>query len=366
MRKLRVVEFVYHIGFGGTEKAMYTFCKYLDKNRFDVFVCTLGFDEKSGRKKSIEGLGINVHVVARRSRLELENYFKSVKPDILHIHRSGQTEKGVIPAAKNVGIPIIIEHNIFGMVDTSDENDLIDCHIFISYSCAWRYQMLVRHPLISNKYEVLYYPLEIGMFDKFGFDNRDFTKKAIGRIGRDDNKKWEFNFIEALPAITNAFPDLEFHVIGMTPEILSKIRSMGCEKTLVLHPMSTNDTDIISFYSNFSVSTHFAEKGETFGLVLAEAMAAKLPVVTHYTFDKIHFEDSAQSELINHGYNGYVAINADMYASAVITLLSSPNIAKEMGANGYKKSRACYEAGMITRGLEQIFVNQAMFKGIVA
>lgn len=364
MRKLKIVEFVYNIGFGGTEKAIYTFCKYLDKTKFDVFVCTLGFDEKSVRKKSIEDLGIDVHV-ASLSRMGLENYFKSIRPDILHIHRSGQTQKGVITVARNVGIPIVIEHNIFGLVDNSYENDLIDCHILISYSCAWRYQMWVKHPLVTSKYEVLYYPMEIDLFDKFGIDNRDYSKKAIGRIGREDNTKWEFNFIKALPAITNAFPDLEFHVIGMTPEILSKIRSMGCEKNLVLHPMTTKDEDIISFYSNFTVLTHFAEQGETFGLVLAEAMAAKLPVVTHYTHDKIH-SDSAQSELVNHGYNGFVAINADMYAYAVNALLSDPKLAKDMGANGHKKARSCYEANMVTHGLEDIFINQAMIKGIVS
>lgn len=364
MRKIRVVEYVDALGFGGTEKVLYLFCKYINREQFDISVCTVDSDKRSGREQSIRDIGVDIHFTPR-SRNALQDYFVSVKPDILHIHRLGNTQRGVITAAKNAGVPIIVEHNIFGYVDESEENRLIDCHIFISYSCGWRYQMWTGRPLLSPEYEILYYPLEINCFDQFDFTKRDFTKKAIGRIGRTDNQKWDFEFIKALPLIVRAIPELEFHVIGITPEVHDAFRAWGCERNLILYPLSTDEDAIMRFYSNISVMAHFASIGETFGLVFAEAMAARLPVVTHYAFNEEPFKDSAQSELINHGFNGYVAIDHEMYAESVIKLLSEPELCRKTGLQGYVKARSCYDAAVITRGLEDIFMNLVMERGLV-
>lgn len=359
MKKLKVVEFTPGLGFGGTEKTLYTFCKYLDRSKFDISVCTLESDPASGREKAIRDLEIETRI----SSIDyLGKYLKTLNADIFHIHRGGWPEKGAITAAVNAGIPIVIEHNVFGKKDISEENDLIDCHIFISYSCAWRYQMYLKRPLVTSKYEVLYYPVEIDTFDAFGFNNRDFSKKTIGRIGRPDNGKWDFEFLKSIPLIAQKIPDFQFHVIGITQEVKNFLAKNGLEKNLIEYPLTSDEQELMKFYNNISLLSHFAEAGETFGLVLAEAMAAKLPVVTHTTPP---FKDSAQTELINNGYNGFVAVDPEMYAEAAIALLSNPEKAGQIGLAGYKKARACYDAPMITRGLEEIFLSQAQLKGII-
>lgn len=359
MKKLKVVEFTPALGFGGTEKTVYTFCKYLDRDKFDVSVISLYSDPASGREQAIKELGVETEIVEPE---RLQERLESLNADIFHIHRGGWKEPGPIQAAVGAGIPIVIEHNVFGRMDDSDENDLIDCHIFISYSCAWRYQMWLTRPLVTSRYEILYYPVEIDNFDSFGFDDRDFSKKIIGRIGRADNTKWDFKFLEALRIVFEAIPDFKFHVIGLTPEVREKLSKMGVEKCLVEFPMTTDEQEVMRFYSGISTLAHFADMGETFGLVLAEAMAAKLPVVTHQTTP---VKDSAQTELINNGYNGIVAVDPQMYADAVVALLSNPKSAKHVGLTGYNKARASYDAIAITRGLEDIFKEQARRKGLI-
>jgi len=358
MRQIRVVEFTNSLGFGGTEKTLCAFSRLLNREKFDVHVVALESDPVSGRENELRNHGVDMRISSRK---HLKTYLESLGADIFHIHRGGWAESGPITAAKEAGIPVVIEHNVFGRVDNSVENDLIDCHIFISYSCAARYQMWVRHPLVNSAYEILYYPVEIDSFDRYGFGDRDFSRKSIGRIGRADNTKWEFRYLEALGAVVKAFPDLEFHVIGITPEVRQKLINMGMGKNIVERPMSTNEKDIMDFYSSISVMTHFADMGETFGLVLAEAMAAKLPVVTHHTQPP---KDSAQAELIDNGYNGLVAVDPQMYADALTMLLSSPENARQVGQNGYEKARACYDAPVITRGLERIFTHHARRAGI--
>lgn len=361
MRKIRIIEFINRLGFAGSEKTIYAFCNHIDRARFEISLCAFEKDQRFEQDKTFRELGIEVFFSSKEG---LRKDLNQLHADIFHIHRGGSSGIGIITAAKDAGIPIVIEHNIFGRLDDSYENELIDCHIFVSYSCASRYQIWTRQPLLSPRYEVLYNPVEIDLYDRYGFDDRDFNKKVIGRIGRDDNTKWDFDFLEALPIIVKEFPDLEFHVIGITPQVYDKLRAVGCEQNLVLHPMTDNEQEIMSFLSNISVFTHFAMVGETFGLAVAEAMAAKLPVVTHYAYAPLGIRDSAQTELVSHGYNGFVALSPQMYANGVITLLSSPEISKQYGLQGHMKAKACYDAPVITRGLEEIFINQAKIKGL--
>ncbi|MBI4666526.1 MAG: glycosyltransferase family 4 protein [Nitrospinae bacterium] len=356
-RKLEVVEFTNHLGIGGTEKTIYTFLKHLDRERFHATVVATSSDGERGWETAIQGLGVEV-VIAGESGLA--ETLRNIKPDIFHIHRAGWPEQGPITTAKQAGVPVVIEHNVFGRVDNTPENAMIDSHIFVSYSCAWRYQMWLGKPLTGLGYQVLYNPVDMDEFDRSGlFIHRDFTAKSIGRLGRADDTKWDFTFLEALPLIAGEHPDVKFHVMGITPAVEGKIKQMGLESVLKVYPPTADPAKIMEFYADISVFTHFASMGETFGIVLAEAMAARLPVVTHYTPP---FIDNAQTELVNDGYNGFVARTPEIYADAVCYFLSSPDSAKRVGENGYAKARSSYSAPGLTRGLENIFAQTAIWK----
>lgn len=358
MKKLKVVHFTNHIGWGGTEKTIYTFLSRIDREKFDVALVANSADKESGRLESFRSIGVDVKISSPRY---LDRCLAEIRPDIFHIHREGSAEPGPISQAKNAGVPIVVEHNVFGRLDTSPENDLIDCHIFVSYSCGWRYQMWAGHPLVGLRYQVLYNPVDVRAYAGHDFEKRDFNVKSIGRIGRADDTKWEFTFLEAIPLIVERFPDLQFHVIGVTPAVEDALKRLGVWDNVRVHPMTVDEKEVMDFYGRISVLTHFASMGETFGLVLAEAMSARLPVVTHYTSG---LYDSAQMELVNDTYNGFVARNPEVYASAVIYLLENPEAARQMGERGFEKARASYDAEALTRGLEDIYLNLARIKSI--
>lgn len=63
MKKLKVVKFTPGLGFGGTEKTVCTFCKYLDRDKFDVSVLSFKSDPASGREQAIRDLGIETGIV---------------------------------------------------------------------------------------------------------------------------------------------------------------------------------------------------------------------------------------------------------------------------------------------------------------
>lgn len=343
--KIRVLEVSNELHLGGAEKTLQLFVKYLDRERFEVFVC--GALKGGDRVAAIESYRVPVYV-----KPDLPELMRQLRPDIVHVHRAGWPEPYVIEAAKSVAVPVVVETNVFGRVDDSPFGQQIDCHLFVSYFCARRYQGWVGHPLTSDKFEVLYNPIDLDEFEAHDF-TRDFSRSSVGRISRADNMKWHNLCLDIVPYVLQHIPNLEYHVIGDTPEIRERVRFLKIENTFQFHPPTTAEAQILNFYKSITVYVHGSQIGETFGCGIAEAMASGIPVVTHNSYGNA---DNAQVELVDHGVTGFVADDPKSYAGAVITLLTNPDIARQMGERGREKVRMNYEAKRITKGLEEVFL----------
>ena len=126
-----------------------------------------------------------------------------------------------------------------------------------------------------------------------------------------------------------------------------------------LPPVST-DAELAAFYGGLSVLAHANDTGESFGLVIAEAMACGLPVVTHPAEGE---RDNAQLELVDHGLTGLVAETAEQYAQAVSWLFSHPEACRTMGRAGRDKARRLYRAQGIAARLGELYLDLLARKG---
>jgi len=331
-------------GLGGTEKTLELFTRYMDRDRFDPAIYSwqgLG----GPRAKMFETLDVPFHV-----ERELGDLLDEFRPHIVHVHRAGWTEPFIIETASAHGIPIIIETNVFGRLDPSPSGQKIDCHLFVSYYCMRRYQTWLGYPLVSDRYKVLYNPIDLDGFEKHG---RIETRQGpgIGHISRPDNGKWSPITIEMFPRLLDRLPDVTYYVIGETDEVRDQFRSLGVEDHVRYLPPATCDDEVYAFYDRIDVLAHGSTLGETFGCTIAEAMAAKIPVVSHNCFGGA---DNAQVETLDHGVSGLVADSPEAYADAVAFLLEHRDVAARMGENGRAKVRTCFDAPLVTRGLEEI------------
>jgi glycosyltransferase involved in cell wall biosynthesis len=141
-------------------------------------------------------------------------------------------------------------------------------------------------------------------------------------------------------------------VIGATPDFLDFVRGHDLGQNVECLPSEPRDEGLADFFGRMSLLAHANDTGESFGMAIAEAMAAGLPVVTH---PAVGNRDNAQLELVEHGVTGLVAATVEDYAQAVLWLWRHPEEARRMGAAGREKAARLYRAQEIARQLEGMY-----------
>lgn len=337
MAKIRILHVTNQLQLGGTEKTLQIFCRYLDKSRFEVFAC----GRLSGGVRADELTRLGIPVVIRPDNLT--QLVRDYRIDICHIHRAGTYEPGALPEKHN-GFPRIVETNVFHDFDER-EGDRIDCHCFVSEASMATY--LRRYGRRSGaRYEALYNPVDFSEFDS---EPKPFTS-TIGRCSRADDQKWHDVCLNSLPRIFRKVPQARCLFQGATDRVRQKLTMLGMNGRVELVEPSLRVGD---FYRRLDLFIHGSRIGETFGCVIAEAMANGIPVVTLSTPQRK--KANAQAELVEHNVTGFVCRWQWQYAGAVIELLRNQELRARFGRRSYEKARAQFEASALTKRLEQLY-----------
>ncbi len=338
------------LGLGGTEKVMQSFVLHLNKDKFHAAV----FSPRNGpRAKLLRQNGIDTFI-----GLDLLPLLEKFRPAIVHIHRAGWAEPGSLRSLKLTRIPVIVETNVFGHHDPSPDGKIIDRHLFVSHFCAERFEQVNSIPAIEPRYSVLYNPVDTDFFEKNCPANRNFPSNIFGRISRADPGKWSGLALEILPylneMVTNkTIEPFSYNIIGGIPKAEKYVTDNGFEGCVNFLPPVLTDAELSEFFNSISFLAHANDTGESFGLVIAEAMAAGLPVITH---PSERLKDNAQLELVDHRETGFVAKDAREYAEAIKFLMTHPKEARIMGENGRVKAQKLYRAQTIAKELESIYL----------
>jgi glycosyltransferase involved in cell wall biosynthesis len=337
--KIRVLHVTNRLEIGGTEKTLQIFCQYLDKSRFEVFAC--GRLGGGVRAAELERAGIPVFIQPS----DVTELVQEYNIDICHVHRAGPYEPGTLPE-KQHGRPLVVETNVFHGFDER-ESDRIDCHCFVSDSSKATY--IRRYGQRAGaRYETLYNPVDFSEFDVSG---KVFTS-TIGRCSRADDQKWHDVCVNSLQKIFRKVPSARCLIQGATERVQGKLAALSLNGRVELLEPSVNVRD---FYRRLDVFIHGSRIGETFGCVIAEAMANGIPVVTLSTPQRK--KANAQAELVEHKVTGFVCRWQWQYAGAVIELLKNAELRKTFGRRSYEKAREQFDAAVLTRKLERLYVD---------
>ncbi|MGE4293049.1 MAG: glycosyltransferase family 4 protein [Desulfovibrio sp.] len=347
---IRVLHVVKSLGLGGTEKVMQLFATHLSR-RWEAIVYSPVDGE---RGELLRAAGLATHI-----QPDLFQVLQRVRPDIVHVHRAGWPEPEWMRPLKLHGAPVV-ETNVFGRHDASPSGRAISRHLFVSRFCAERFTAQTGIPAVPPTYGVLYNPVDTDFFARVLPDGPPFSRPVVGRVSRPDPGKWSALALEFLPHALAHAPQLEYRIIGGIPQAENWVRAQGHENRVRFLPPVRTDAELAEFYGGCSVLAHANDTGESFGLVIAEAMACGLPVVTHPSPAP---RDNAQLELVEHGVTGFVVRSAEEYGHAVARLLADPELARKMGRAGREKAARLYRVQTVTLQLEavydEILANQA-------
>lgn len=345
MRKIKVLEFSNQWSMGGGEHTFQLFIQYMNKEKFDIVAA--GW-RGGPRLEKIKATGIETFVEPDKDKMIA--WIKTHNFDIVHFLRMGVTESILIDTFKEAGIPILIEHNAFGLFDPSADRIQIQKHVMCSNTTAHIYSQRAGILYEPSKISMVYCPVEVDLFKNYTF-NRDWIAPIFGKHARKDHSKWHPLNFQSLPLIRDAVPDAKFYTIGIPDEYRDLIKKLNVEDMIVEFPSNENDGDILDFLNKITIFTHANIYGESFGCAIAESMASGLPVTTHTG------GDSAQCELITDGLNGYITDPQDVvgYANKIIHLLKNPDLKKSMGEAGRSRCFEWFDGAIVTPQLEKVF-----------
>jgi glycosyltransferase involved in cell wall biosynthesis len=184
--------------------------------------------------------------------------------------------------------------------------------------------------------------------NRYGIPANAFVVGTLSRLVRD--KGHEF-LLEAARKLLPEFPNLYILIVGdgREKENLERMIGAGAAPLHDHAKIIPGVQDTTAVLSVMDVSAHPATHREGFGLSIAEAMIARVPVVAT--------DIPAINTLLEDGLNGRVVKpkDSDALASAIRDLIQDPARARALAQKGYEKAVSICQPERMAREMEQVY-----------
>lgn len=336
---MRILSVCAGLGIGGTERVAQNFSLgYVERGHQVAF---LNYGAVGKRQKILEDSGIPVY----NAENDLEKALKNAgdfDPEVVHFHRRGwesSRETYILKKLRKKNC-CILEQNVFGEADYSSASLMIDVHLLLSDWCMWRWRRLLGVRSASTVGVIVPNPVnsedfkraEIGEIEEYrrrcGIGN---TAYVCGRVGQPYYGKWHPQLLISFTTLLKAEPNAYLIVIGMPGELKKNLEALPADvkEHIIELPLTESDKELSIFYSSLDCFAHAAIQGESFGLVLAEAMMCGCPVVT---LSRPH-RDNSQAEVVGHMKGGLVAGSEKDFSEALKRLLEDAALRQNIRVN---------------------------------
>ena len=354
---------------GGAERLMVPILKHLSRAHFDPYVCAMQSKDGNTMADEIRALGVPVECLNIKHLRELNaiprltNYLKSIRADIVHTQLEAANILGNI-SAKLLRLPSVCTIHVMPSLDVRTKTKLHQkvewftlrhfCDRVISVSEEARQYHLEISGASEEQVMTIYNGIDLSAFSDMDYaQERSSTRAELG-IPLDADvlvtvavlrppKGIQF-LIRALPAIVASHPNTYYLIVGSGSHheaLMQEAGKAGVKERVVFAGMRKDVARLLATSDIFVLPT----LTEALPTVLAEAMAAKLPLIASRV--------GGIPEMITNGQNGFLIEPEDLkgLASACIRLLENPDERAAMSAEGW---RIVNQKFSIERQVEQL------------
>lgn len=194
-------------------------------------------------------------------------------------------------------------------------------------------QLIEKNGFPVQRFEIIPPGIDTVKFERLQenpFSMRGIQGNILLAVSRVSKSKGLQDIIRALPSIIREVPDVQLAIVGEDFGYVNQIQLLA--KQLGIEPRvhmlgKLSDTDLIGAYQHAHICVHPSHY-EAFGIVLAEAMAAGLPVIAR--------NSTAIPFVVPHNKAGLLFITQDELIENIVRLCKDKTMAQLFGTYGQK------------------------------
>ena len=374
---IKVLNIIDTMGSGGVERRRLSMAKLLDKSKFELkIICTnaVGDFPEEFKKHNIEIIEIG----DLKSFLDIKQHKKVIKvindfkPHIIH----GAVFEGVTMTAINgfyKRVPIII------LEETSDPvNRRWKGNLLMKLFCSISSKVIGVSPsatnYLENKINVpkkkvvlinngVVVPKIVSEEDKINLKQKqnilldDIVIGSVGRMSSDAHKRFS-DLIKSVAILVKKNNKIKLIIVGDGPERSNYeklVKELNIENNVIFAGYQNNIGNYYSIIDIFCLTSAF----EAFGLVLAEAMLHKLPVVATNVGGMKHIVVADETGFLVDKFD------VNMIAQKLEILCNDKILRIEFGKSGYVRALQNYTEDKYIEKIEKLYLELATSKGIL-
>ena len=366
MNKIRVLHCLETLGSGGVEQRRLLLAKYLNSNVYEqAIICTKAVGALPSQLEaagcSIFPVGSLNHPFDVKTHLKVLKVIKEFKPHIIH----GAVFEGITMASicgSLSRVPIIIGEETSDPTNRSSKANLLMKsfsllnHRMVGVSPA-AYSYLVntikvdkmKAVLINNGVEPSVEVSDMqkkSLRERFELGNDNFVIGFVGRLF--DEYKRVSDLITAFASIIDTHPTARLLIIGDGPdkEKLIKLAERLNITSKIIFAGYQSDTR--PFYSIMNLFV-LPSLNESFGLVLVEAMFAKIPVIASRVGGIPYIVKEKSTGLL------FTPKDVEGLSSHLLYMIENSSKAVDMGRQGYEVAMKEFSADRYVKDVDRFY-----------
>ena len=290
---------------------------------------------------------------------ELERFVRRQRIHVVHAHMARDYSLASYAARRNRQTKFVATRHVLFQLNRLHSHTLARAARVIAVSSAVAKELR----RVVNEKQIALIPngIDVERFERarVGFDRAQFLRRMnlppdcllVGSVGELRTLKRHDDFIRAAARIVSRFPETHFALAGVdtTGDVRKQLEKLVVQLGLndCFHFLGwVDEAEILLCAMDVFVS---ASETESFGLAMAEALAAGTPVVATRT-------EGAQ-EVVEDQKTGLLVPIGDVerIAEAVTMLLSAPERRRTMGAQAHETAKKRFSLNRMVDEIEKIY-----------